>query len=118
MAEKKCRICDHPLVKQRIKKDGSVLTTAEKMNCDYRDKIDSHTLQCEDCGNLCYHSISSGISPPLNGCGKCKNCGGNDLVRRPRWMGNLSTFRYSNIHQQFIHPKIWSCPIHGIKPIM
>lgn len=111
-----CKACGLSLIKQPIKKDGSVLTAIEHMEYDYWERVDSHTLECETCGNICYHSIRRSILPPENGSGKCKRCGGNDLVIRPKWMGSINAWELSRYRQKYI--RIWSCPIHGIKPIM
>ena len=100
----KCSKCGKILIKQRIK-DGKPLNDVEKQIYERHKYEYSRTLQCESCGNLCYHNE---IDPPESGMGLCRNCEGNHSISKPR------DFNSNQLDHYLRYSLIWSCPDCGV----
>lgn len=101
MDDKTCSICGRPLIKQPLK-DGRPLTEDDKREKQRYDEARRQTLQCKNCGEVCYNR-----NPPPSGEGLCRRCGGSDLTNRPK---DIEEYRLLRSHQ---YAQVWSCPVHG-----
>lgn len=108
-----CKSCSLPLIKQNLI-NGLPLSPVEREQYNLALKSNTHTLECKDCASLCYHSLRSKDSPPKSGHGLCKKCGGVNSNIKPKALLNLSDA--GRIIQECAG-EIWSCPVHGTKPI-
>lgn len=106
----KCSACDTPLIKQHLHR-SLPLTSLERTLLHLAIKTENHTLECQKCGNFCW--CSSRSTPPSNGYGKCKKCGGTDHTTKPKAL--LNHGEAGAIKQKY-GAAIWSCPKHGTAP--
>lgn len=106
-----CFDCGKPLIKQHLHHDKP-LTNQQRKDLHLAMRSYAHTLECKECGDLCYVSVRD--IPPKSGIGHCRNCAGQNTRKRPQSLLKLEeAARISNLYQAVI----WSCPDHGTLPL-
>jgi hypothetical protein len=105
-----CKECGLDLVHQLIDKEGLPLSGEELSN--YIEYIYSYdrTLECNSCGELCYHTKEL-RTPPETGNGLCNDCGGENSKKRPSHIKDIKALQVRR------RACIWSCPVHGTVPV-
>jgi hypothetical protein len=130
-----CFECHKKLVKQTLHDDGSPLNTQEKQVRDWFVKTRRCCGECECCASACWNK------PGIEDEWRCRSCGGVSTRSIPTWA--LQGFVTFGEHYGIVKMKagqgwylrylstpckqswidmpddfgIWSCPVHGTRPV-
>ena len=106
-----CLECGIPLIKQLLR-NGLPLNPEEQERRAAAVDLETYRLECQSCGNICFHDQRLKTPPPSSGTGLCRRCGGINGTTTPKAFGPLALY---NVPECL--PMLWSCPVHGTLPL-